>query len=317
MAIQSFSNPCGYQALDPRAPASRCRSRDFRKAQWTLDGGHIAKNQPMPTARRERRPGEPCFILPSASLSPACVARCDSHRERPSSGSEAGPLRFARNLRSILDAWGPRRHTRSGPIPQQQDSGGANGQCRTRARELIGRYPAPVFDRPNRNYVRAPNNGIRTDNLTARGDVFSIGYGYTRTFSPSVVNESRFAWNRIGVDRDGMTPREEVIAGAMHPDVTSGTPYFGLAGFTSISVAPPGLGNPPLLKSSAVWNLSDNLSMVKGRHTTELGFDFQLIKTKTSSHLAVPSRPGRILPRPGILSSIRPRQRACAAGRRP
>ena len=192
-------------------------------------------------------------------------------------------------------------------------------------RELIGRYPTPVFDRPNRNYVRAPNNGIRTDNLTARGDVrvsdldsmfgrysfnlpdfqqnavfespagnpvvregdaFSIGYGYTRTFSPSVVNEFRFAWNRIGVDQDGLTPREEVITGALHPDVTSGTPTFGLAGFTSIGVAPPGFGNLPLLKSSAVWNFSDNLSMVKGRHTTKFGFDFQLIKTKTSATLA-------------------------------
>ena len=85
-----------------------------------------------------------------------------------------------------------------------------------------------MFDRPNRNYVRAPNYGIRTDKLTARsdvrvsdmdsmlgrysfnlpdsqqnavfespagnpvvreGDAFSIGYGYTRTYSPSVVNE--------------------------------------------------------------------------------------------------------------------------------
>ena len=192
-------------------------------------------------------------------------------------------------------------------------------------RELIGRYPTPVFNRPNRNYVRAPNNGIRTDNLTARGDVrvsdldsmfgrysfnlpdfqqnalfespagnpvvregdaFSIGYGYTRTFSPSVVNEFRFAWNRIGVDQDGLTPREEVITGALHPDVTSGTPSFGLAGFTSIGVAPPGFGNLPLLKSSAVWNFSDNLSMVKGRHTTKFGFDFQLIKAKTSATLA-------------------------------
>lgn len=192
-------------------------------------------------------------------------------------------------------------------------------------RDIVGRYPAPVFDRAARNYVRAPNNGIRTDNLTARGDVrvsdmdsmfgrysfnlpdfeqnavfetpagnpvvregdaFSIGYGYTRTFSPTVVNEFRFAWNRIGVDQDGLTPREEVIAGALHPDVTSGTPTFGVAGFTAIGVAPPGFGNLPLLKSSAVWNFSDNISMVRGRHTTKLGFDYQLIRTKTSATLA-------------------------------
>lgn len=192
-------------------------------------------------------------------------------------------------------------------------------------RDIVGRYPAPVFDRSARNYVRAPNNGIRTDNLTARGDVrvsdmdsmfgrysfnlpdfeqnavfetpagnpvvregdaFSIGYGYTRTFSPTVVNEFRFAWNRIGVDQDGLTPREEVIAGALHPDVTSGTPTFGVAGFTAIGVAPPGFGNLPLLKSSAVWNFSDNISMVRGRHTTKLGFDYQLIRTKTSATLA-------------------------------
>ena len=191
-------------------------------------------------------------------------------------------------------------------------------------RDLISRYPAPVFDRSTRNYVRAPNNGIRTDNLTARGDVrvsdmdsmfgrysfnlpdfqqnavfetpagnpvvregdaFSIGYGYTRTFSPSVVNEFRFAWNRIGVDQDGLTPRDEIIPGALDPGVTSGTPTFSLAGLTAIGVAPPGFGNLPLLKSSAVWNFSDNLSMVSGRHTTKLGFDYQMIRAKTSATL--------------------------------
>ncbi len=192
-------------------------------------------------------------------------------------------------------------------------------------REIVGRYPAPVFDRATRNYVRAPNNGIRTDNLTARGDVrvsaqdsmfgrysfnlpdfeqnavfetpagnpvvregdaFSIGYGYTRIFSPTVVNEFRFAWNRIGVDQDGLTPREEVVAGALHPDVTSGTPSFGVTGFTSIGVSPPGFGNLPLLKSSAVWNFSDNVSMVRGKHTTKFGFDYQMIRTKTSATLS-------------------------------
>lgn len=192
-------------------------------------------------------------------------------------------------------------------------------------RDVVNRYPARVFERTSRNYVRAPNNGIRTDNLTGRGDVrvsdmdsmfgrysfnrpdfqqnavfetpagnpvvregdaYSIGYGYTRTFSPTVVNEFRFAWNRIGVDQDGLTPREEVIAGALHPDVTSGTPTFGVAGFTAIGVAPPGFGNLPLLKSSAVWNFSDNVSMVRGRHTTKFGFDYQLIRTKTSATLA-------------------------------
>ncbi len=193
--------------------------------------------------------------------------------------------------------------------------------------QLVGRYPAPVFDRTNRNYVRAPNNGIRTDILTGRGDVrvsdmdsmcgryslnlpdfqqnavfespagnpvvrerdaFSIGYGYTRTFSPTVVNEFRFAWNRVGVDQDGLTPREEIIAGALHPGVTSGTPTFGLAGCTSPGVAPPGFGNLPLLKSSAVWNSWDNVSMVRGRHTTKFGFDYQMIRTKTSATLAGP-----------------------------
>ena len=122
--------------------------------------------------------------------------------------------------------------------------------------------------------------------MVRKGDAFSIGYGYTRTFSPTIVNEFRFAWNRIGVDQDGLTPREEIIAGALHPDVTSGTPTFGLAGFTSVGVAPPGFGNLPLLKSSAVWNFSDNVSMVRGKHTTKFGFDYQLIRTKTSATLA-------------------------------
>ena len=66
---------------------------------------------------------------------------------------------------------------------------------------MFGRYSfnLPDFEQNAVFETPAGNPVVR------KGDAFSIGYGYTRTFSPTIVNEFRFAWNRIGVDQDGLT----------------------------------------------------------------------------------------------------------------
>ncbi|MEZ5355699.1 MAG: carboxypeptidase regulatory-like domain-containing protein [Bryobacteraceae bacterium] len=191
-------------------------------------------------------------------------------------------------------------------------------------KQLADYYPNPQFATAARNYVNIPIHGTRFHNATFRGDVRlsdqdslfgrfsfddgsfnrksplpepattgtirdqparSVGVGYTRVVTPTTVNELRFAWNRVGVIQDGTVPRDEIIPGSLDADVTSSIPTFGVTGFTQLGAPPAGFGNLPLDKSSGVWNISDNISSVRGKHTIKAGFDYQLIRVITSATL--------------------------------
>ncbi|MBK5295427.1 MAG: TonB-dependent receptor, partial [Acidobacteriia bacterium] len=185
-------------------------------------------------------------------------------------------------------------------------------------------FPNPQFAGAARNYVNIPLHGTRYHNATFRGDIRvsdkdslfgrysfddgtfhrqsalpepattgtirtqparSLGFGYTRVLTPTSVNELRFAWNRVSVVQDGTVPRDEIIPGGLAPDVTSSIPAFNVTGFTGIGAQPANFGNIPLDKSSGVWNISDNFSSVRGKHTIKAGFDYQLIRVRTSATL--------------------------------
>ncbi|MBI3279260.1 MAG: TonB-dependent receptor [Acidobacteria bacterium] len=185
-------------------------------------------------------------------------------------------------------------------------------------------YPAPNLPGAGRNFHNGPVQATRVNNATFRGDIRltdndsmfgrfsfdqgkydrrpqlpepantgtlrttpakSVGYGYTRTFTPTLINELRFAWNRVGVDQDGTVPRDEIIPGALSPDVTSSIPTFSITGFSGIGAQPPGFGNIPLTKTSGVWNVSNNVSNISGKHTRKFGFDYQLLRVRTSATL--------------------------------
>ncbi|MBL8217065.1 MAG: TonB-dependent receptor, partial [Bryobacterales bacterium] len=191
-------------------------------------------------------------------------------------------------------------------------------------KKLADYYPNPQFPGLARNYVNLPVHGTRYHNATFRGDVRvsdkdslfgrfsfddgtfnrksilpepattgtireqparSLGIGYTRVLTPTTVNELRFAWNRVSVVQDGTVPRDEIVPGSLDPDVTSSIPQFNVTGFTALGAQPANFGNIPLDKSSGVWNISDNISSVRGKHTIKAGFDYQLIRVITSATL--------------------------------
>jgi len=188
----------------------------------------------------------------------------------------------------------------------------------------LDKYPNPLINAAARNYVTNPLEATRLNNGTFRGDgrisdadtlfgrfsfingdfvrpaplpapagngtlrnqpSWSVGIGHTRVITPTIVHELRFAWNRVSVIQDGLLPREEVVAGALDPGVSSGTPTFNVTGFTGIGVEPANFGNLPLNKTSAVWNLSSNLSIARGKHNLKTGFDFQLVRVTTDTTL--------------------------------
>jgi len=188
----------------------------------------------------------------------------------------------------------------------------------------LDKYPAPLVNVAARNYIINPMESTRLNNGTFRGDVrasnadtifgrfsfvggdfgrpaplpapagngtlrnqpsWSVGIGHTRVITPTMVNELRFAWNRVAVIQDGVLPRDEVVKGALDPGVTSGTPTFNPTGYAGIGVESANFGNLPLNKSSAVWNLSDNISIVRRKHSLKMGFDFQNLRVTTDTTL--------------------------------
>ncbi|MBS1823971.1 MAG: TonB-dependent receptor [Acidobacteria bacterium] len=114
---------------------------------------------------------------------------------------------------------------------------------------------------------------------------WNAGLGYTHVFSPTLVNEFRFAWTRPGIDKDATLAKNEIIPGALAPGVNSSTPTFGVNGFAGLGAQPVGLTNVPLAKTSAAWEFSDNATKMHGNHIFKMGFTYQFLKFYTFTTL--------------------------------
>lgn len=119
---------------------------------------------------------------------------------------------------------------------------------------------------------------VNTDNT-------GVGVGYTRTMTPTTVNEFRFSWARVDLRQNATMPRDEIIPGILDPNIDSSIPVFNVAGFAAIG-AQAGTNNVPLRKSSGDWGLSNNLSRIQGRHSLQFGADLQLIRPTTFTSLS-------------------------------
>jgi hypothetical protein len=104
---------------------------------------------------------------------------------------------------------------------------------------------------------------------------YNVGYGYTHVFSPTFVNEFRFAWSRPTISKDATVPKDEIVPGALASGINSSTPTFAVTGFAQLGQQPPGFQNVPLDKSSAVWEFSDNATKTLGSHLLKFGFTHQ------------------------------------------
>lgn len=180
--------------------------------------------------------------------------------------------------------------------------------------------PAPNTSVGNSNYISAPQSGIseqdnytaRIDHTLTRKDALSLRYVFndtreagtpfwgndvrdnlsrtkniastwTRTFSPTVVNEFRFGWsNMTEYEIFGTTDKKEFdIAGEMKLPLVSrrpkdyGPPSIsisnGLDGGYSVYNLQRQIG--PRDRGNAVWDFNDILSMQRGRHFVKVGVD--------------------------------------------
>ncbi|MBV9937593.1 MAG: TonB-dependent receptor [Acidobacteriaceae bacterium] len=112
-------------------------------------------------------------------------------------------------------------------------------------------------------------------------DSTSAGLGYTRTLSPTFINELRFTWTTITMAQDSNVARNEIIPGSLDPAVDSGTPTFNIANYAGYGVQASCCSNSPLRKSSGVWDWSDNLSKSLGAHLLKFGGESMLIRPST------------------------------------
>ncbi|MCC6538199.1 MAG: TonB-dependent receptor [Bryobacterales bacterium] len=191
-------------------------------------------------------------------------------------------------------------------------------------KRMVDLFPDPLLALPARNYVLNPLQATRSNNATIRGDIRlsdadtlfarfslddgqyrrlpalpvgaqtgvnrdtparSLGLGYTRVITPTAINELRVAYNFIQVSQDATLPKDEILAGSLAPRIETSFPTFGVTVYPTLGDQPAGFGNNPLNKQSKVWNISDNLSLVRGKHTLKFGFDFQDIFVPTFAAL--------------------------------
>ncbi len=72
--------------------------------------------------------------------------------------------------------------------------------------------------------------------VVERLPAWNVGYGWTRVFSPTFVNEFRFAWSRPEVGKDGTLAVNPIIANSLAPGVDSSIPTFNVTGFLPVLV---------------------------------------------------------------------------------
>ncbi len=132
-----------------------------------------------------------------------------------------------------------------------------------------------------------------TANSYVRGQLMALTWN--RIFSPSVFNSLRFGFNRIYSTSDPIAPE-----GDAGPDYglnsLPGTFAFGLppirvSGYTLLGTSE----WRPQFQVSQVFQLLDNLSLVRGKHSLKLGFEY---KRAMNEYLDVKAPNGRyIIPR--------------------
>jgi hypothetical protein len=136
-------------------------------------------------------------------------------------------------------------------------------------------------------YIPGPFGGI------VDGGAFQQGYqtaasiaavaSWTRTISPTTVNEARLGFNRIGTTRTGPVssqmgiPEQYGVQGIPQVALNGGLPAFGINGLTT-------LGSNAFLPSdevSATTQVTDNFTKTYGKHTFKMGIEYQRVKYST------------------------------------
>ena len=112
-----------------------------------------------------------------------------------------------------------------------------------------------------------------------------VGYGYTRVFGPSLVNEVRFAWTGINLLSNATQALNPIIPGSLGAGINSSIPQFTITGYPTVGAQAACCTNTPLHKTVGVWDFSDNVSKMVKKHTLKTGAELMLIRPSTEAAL--------------------------------
>ena len=116
------------------------------------------------------------------------------------------------------------------------------------------------------------SSGVPGLPYTNKSNTYFGDVSYTKVLSPNVLNEFRFGAQRSnslqGVPAT-KAPTAAELGMAITPDLPTGPPLLWFS--SGLTVGAPGQGPTNLI--STTYNLSDNLSWTRGRHTFKTGFN--------------------------------------------
>jgi hypothetical protein len=166
---------------------------------------------------------------------------------------------------------------------------------------IFGRYSFAGFTQvaPGAFGLEAggPNFGHYAGNSQARNQ--SLALGWTRTISPTTINEFRFGFMRYHVfdvpNGYGTTPAQDAGIPGLNLDktYTSGLPYFNIPSPDDAYQLGYALGvnqcNCPLTQTERQYQFVDNFSKIVGKHNLKFGADLryaQNLRVPSDSHRA-------------------------------
>jgi len=119
---------------------------------------------------------------------------------------------------------------------------------------------------------------------------YNVVAGYTRIWTPSIVQETRASYNRSFIFQ--ADPRENTdfsilnelgIPGIPAAGQTNGFPWIAIAGYSAVG----DLTNNPLIQPDNLFQLASNISINRRRHTIKAGFDVRQVRSDRTQGLTV------------------------------
>lgn len=145
-------------------------------------------------------------------------------------------------------------------------------------------------DRIYGHYIQSQERDTVTSLAPLSGSI-NVDNGYnamaaeTHIFSPAIVNEFRFGFNRAAFgnyqeggpfgcltscDPSTLSQAAFALSNIGGGPTTYGVPSFNWTGYSSVG----GPGDDPFVANTDTYQASDDLSITKGRHSMKIGFDY-------------------------------------------
>ncbi len=170
------------------------------------------------------------------------------------------------------------------PVPTDSDSTIQKIDHRFSSKDLFfGRFAYDNRNRPDPEFFPGFQ---RITGLKAYNAVL----GYTRVWSPTVIQESRVSFNRSFIfqadpreNTDFSIERELGIPNIPAAGQTNGFPSIAIAGMSTVG----DFTNNPLIQPDEVWQYVTNVTLNRGKHQFKTGFDIRSVRSDRTQGLTV------------------------------